>query len=99
MLISDLIMVLSRLLFGAVATFFAILLWSKTRDIAWVLVIIGTLISYAEIVFITLEKFGLVGSEMWQVQGVPIFKLLLFNLPMVFFTAAFITIVFRKRYR
>lgn len=99
MLISDLIMVLSRLLFGAMATFFAILLWSKTRDIAWVLVIIGTLISYAEIVYITLEKFGLVGSEMWQVQGVPVFKLLLVNLPMVFFTAAFITIVFRKRYR
>ena len=99
MLISDLIMVLSRLLFGAVATFFAILLWSKTRDIAWVLVIICTLISYTEIVFITLEKFGLVGSEMWQVQGVPVFKLLLVNLPMVFFTAAFIAIVFRKRYR
>ena len=99
MLISDLIIVLSRLLFGAIATFFAILLWSKTRDIAWVLVIIGTLISYAEIVFITLEKFGLVGSEMWEVQGVPVFKLLLINLPMVFFTAAFISIVFRKRYR
>lgn len=99
MLISDLIIVLSRLLFGAVATFFAILLWSKTRDIAWVLVIIGTLISYIEIVFVTLEKFGLVGSEMWQVQGVPVFKLLLINLPLIFLAAAFITIVFRKRYR
>ncbi len=99
MLISDLIIVLSRLLFGAVATFFAILLWSKTRDIAWVLVIMGTLISYIEIVFVTLEKFGLVGSEMWQVQGVPIFKLLLINLPLIFFAAAFITIVFKKRYR
>ena len=60
------VLTLSRLGVGAIGTFFAILLWSQTRDAAWVLVIIGTLVAYAEVVFSTLEGFGIVPAELLQ---------------------------------
>jgi len=93
----DFVIVLSRLLIGAAGTFFAILLWSQTRDLAWVLIIIGVLVSYAEIVFTTLERFGIVGSELWYLAGLPVFKLLLVNLPLLLYTLAFIVVMRRRR--
>ncbi len=94
---ADLLFSLSRLVFGAAAAFFAILSWSRTRDIPWVLVIIGTLALYVEIVYTTLERFGVVGGELWTVSGLPLFKMVLVNLPLVFFIAAFIVMIVRKR--
>ena len=41
MAIPEFIVVLSKLVLGAVATFLAILVWSKTREAAWVLVLSG----------------------------------------------------------
>jgi hypothetical protein len=95
--LADFVLSLSRLTVGAFATFFAILLWSRTRDIAWVLVVVGTLLLYAEIVYTTLERFGVVGTELWSVSGVPLFKLLLINLPMVFYIAAFVVVLARRK--
>ena len=92
-------LILSRLGVGAIVTFFAILLWSQTREVSWVLVIIGTLVSYAEIVFTTLERFGIITGELFTVSGFPMFRILLLNLPMVFYTCAFISVIARKRVR
>ena len=90
-------LLLSRLATGAIATFFAILLWSQTRDVSWVLVIIGTLVSYAEIVFTTLETFGVISTDVFYVAGFPVFKMVLVNLPLVFLTLAFISMIVRRR--
>jgi hypothetical protein len=95
--LADFLLILSRLFIGAVGTFFAILLWSQTRDVAWVLVIIGTLVSYAEIVLTTLERFGIISPELFDVSGLPIFKLILTNLPMLLFIFAFIAVLSRGR--
>lgn len=97
--LADFIVSLSRLTVGAFATFFAILLWSRTRDVAWVLVVIGTLVMYAEIVYNTLERFGMVAAELWSVGGVPLFKTVFINLPMIFYIAAFAVMIARKRGR
>jgi len=99
--LGEFILILSKLGMGAIATFFAILLWSRTRDIAWVLVIIGTLIHYAEVVFSTLVDFGiLAGEELWNVtgSGIPVFKILLVNLPVLFYSIAFLTVIARRRF-
>ena len=99
------ITVLVRLILGALATFFAILLWSKTRDVAWVLVIVGTLIAYAEIVFTTLEEFGILKERSVSLFGLPaisftlLLQTVLSNLPLILYTLAFIILVLRRRLR
>ena len=95
--LSEFVVLLSRLATGAIATFFAILLWSQTRDVSWVLVIIGTLVSYAEIVITTLESFGVVSTDFFDVSGFPVLRIVLVNLPLVFLSFAFISMIVRKR--
>jgi len=96
---AEFIVILSRLGVGAIGTFFAILLWSQTRDSAWVLVIIGTLVSYAAVVYTTLETFGVVSVQIGLLPGFPLLEVLLANLPMVFYVCAFISMIARKRVR
>ena len=93
------ILTLSRLGVGAIGTFFAILLWSQTRDAAWVLVIIGTLVAYAEVVYSTLEAFGILSAEYFNLSGIPVLRLALSNLPMLLLTCAFIVVIARRRLR
>jgi hypothetical protein len=90
---------LSQLGVGAVGTFFAILLWSQTRQASWVLVIIGTLLSYAGVVYTTLGRIGVIPVQVTLVPGFPLLEVLLANLPMVFYICAFIAVMVRKRVR
>ena len=87
--------ILSRLSLGALASFFAIMLWSKTRDVAWMLVVIGTIAAYVETVYAILILFGITGSVV-TVGSVPLFSIVLPCLPTVFFIAAFAVMVARK---
>jgi len=87
----------SHLAFGAVATFFAILLWSKTRDMAWIFVILGTVVSYAEIVFTTLRAFGIIDETLLSVSGIPVARMILVNLPPVLYSIGFLSAVLRRR--
>ncbi len=96
---AGIVLTLSRLGVGALGTFFAILLWSQTRDAAWVLVIIGTLVAYAEIVYTTLEAFGILSAEYFDLSGIPVLRLALANLPMLLLTCAFIVVIARRRLR
>jgi len=90
------VIILSRLLFGAVAAFLAIVLWSKTRDSAWMFVVIATIVSYGEVVYATLETLGLVQAELLVFGGVSIFRVVLANLPTAFYAIAFGIMVFRR---
>lgn len=87
----------SRLLFGAFATFCAILLWSRTRDMAWTFVIVGTIISYAGIVYGTLATFGIIDEAKLLLREVPVVKIALTDLPPLFVGIGFIVAVTRRR--
>ena len=89
------IYILSRLVLGAAASFFAIMLWSKTRDLAWMLIIIGILASYVETVHSILDIFG-IGGGVFIIGSVPFMSILLACLPFGFFIAAFVVMVIRK---
>ena len=95
----EIVGLLTRLILGAVGSFFAVLLWSKTRDLAWILIVIGTLVSYVDIVYTTLERFGIVEDSLLFFSGIPFFKIVLTNIPIVFFIIAFIVVITRRRYR
>jgi hypothetical protein len=88
----------TRLILGALASFFAIMLWSKTRDAAWMLMVIGTIVAYIEIVYSILDIFGISGGNTLYIGSVPLAAILLPSLRMLFFIAAFLVMVIR-RYR
>jgi len=88
--------ILSRLCLGALASFFAIMLWSKTRDVAWMLMVIGTIAAYIETVYAILNLFGISGTNVLAIGSMPLLSILLPSLPMVFFISAFIVMVVRK---
>jgi hypothetical protein len=86
----------SRLVLGALASFFAIMLWSKTRDVAWMLMVAGTIAAYVETVYSILELFGITGEGGSTIGSMRIISIVLPCLPMVFFIAAFMVMIIRK---
>jgi hypothetical protein len=95
----DTILLVSRLATAAVAAFLAILLWSRTRDLAWMLIVIGVIASYADILFGLLSQLGLVDEARYDLFGIPVGKVILSNLPYLFLCAALLIMISRKRVR
>ena len=96
------ITILVRLGVGALGTFCAILLWSRSRDLAWALVVIGVLVSYVGTIHDTLDGFGLVEwpqFEMFGLPGLPLMLAVLDNLPVLLYSLAFIVVLVRGRAR
>jgi hypothetical protein len=88
--------IISQLSLGAVTTFLAIMLWSRTRDAAWMLIIIGVIILYIEIIYSILGLFGMSGGEFFLVGSVPIITFILPVLRMIFFIAGLLIMVIRQ---
>jgi hypothetical protein len=87
----------SQLAFGAFATFCAILLWSRTRDMGWTFIIVAAIVSYAGIVFVTLLRFGILEEEYFSVRGFPVVRVALTDLPLLFMAIGFLIVLSRKR--
>jgi len=85
----QIISVYSRLVLGAAAAFLAIMLWAKKRDAPWLLIAIGTITAYAEVIYSVMELSGF--------GVVPLVAVLLPALRMIFFTAAFLIMVVRRK--
>jgi hypothetical protein len=92
----EIIFISSGLFLGAVAAFFAIMLWSKTRDIAWMLIVIGTIAAYINTVYSILNEFGIIGTSIMMIGSRTLASIMLPNLSSVFFIAAFLIMVIRK---
>ena len=88
--------IICQLAFGAAATFFAIMLWSKTRDAAWMLIIIGAILAYIEIIYSILGIFGLSDGIFFHIGTVPVISFVLPLLRMFFFIAAFTVMIFKQ---
>ncbi len=96
---ADTILLVSRFATSAVAAFLSILLWSRTRDLAWMLIVIGVISSYADILFGLLARLGLVDESRFALLGIPVGRILLSNLPYLFLCAALLVMISRKRIR
>ena len=81
---------------GAVATFCAIMLWPRTRDLAWMLIIIGTIVHYGAIIFQALEVFGVARIHVSDETASALIRAAFINLPFLFYTLGFITMIKRK---
>ncbi len=93
--IGELVFTASRLGLGAVAAFLAIVLWSKTRDSAWMLMVIGTIAAYANTIYSILDSLGMVETSL-ALGNVPLASLVFPNIPTVFFILAFAVMIGRK---
>jgi hypothetical protein len=89
---------MTHLVLGAFATFCAILLWSRTRDMAWTFVIIGAIVSYADIALTTLRSFGILGEDLIRYHGIPVLSIALANLPLLFSGIGFLIAASRRRH-
>jgi hypothetical protein len=90
----ELVVTLSRLIMGALAAFFAIMLWSRTRDIAWMLVVGGTIAAYGEAFLAVLSLLGI--SAAIPVLSLPLASVVISNIPALFFISAFLVKVIRS---
>lgn len=81
----------------AVATFFAILSWSRTRDVAWMLIVAGTIASYAEIVLDIMAAAGILPEVFLRVAGMPIGEMAASFLPWMLYAAAFAVMAAKNR--
>jgi hypothetical protein len=89
---------ISRLSVAGITTFLAIILWSRTRDLAWMLIVIGAVSSYADVLFDILVRFGLIDEARLTFLGLPLARILFTNLPYLFLSVAFVVMIFRKRF-
>jgi hypothetical protein len=95
----DEIGMLVRVCVGALGTFCAILVWARTRDPAWVLIVLGVLLSYVGTIFETLVSLGLFvwGGTVFGLPAGQIAGLLLDNAPILLFAVAFVLVLVRHR--
>jgi len=91
----EVVYIVSCLTTGVLLTFLAVWLWPKTRDIAWMLMIIGAIVAYVETVYSILARFGITGNR-FLIGSVPLAVILLPNLKTAFFIASFVIMVARK---
>ncbi len=91
----DIIMLVSQVSVGAVVTFFAILLWSHTREIEWMLVIMGAIITYIGIILHTLLLFGVIQGNLYIIPGIIDLPLIFQILPQLLYGSAFIVHLMR----
>lgn len=92
----QLLLIITKLSAGFTATFLAAILWSKTRDAAWITFILGTFIYFAGIVIQILDSQGIFIYSILTVGDVSILKIALSILPFILFSIGFIIIIRRK---
>ena len=92
MIESEIIFFIIKLVLGGFIAFLAIMLWSRTRDFAWMFLVFAAVTGYSSLVFDLLLRLGFVTSREISVLGnqIPLVQLGLTVLPSVFVIVAFI---------
>lgn len=86
-----------KLVFGGIAAFCSILLWSKTKDSVWMCLVVGVVAKYAGVVYEILVTLGIIFSESAVFFGIPLLTLVFTVLPDIFFIIAFVLMLKRNR--
>ena len=92
----EILLFIIKLFLGGVVGFFAIMIMSKTRELSWMFMVIGFLLSYAALVFELMVKLGVLTLGSIYVFGLPLASLICAVVPSVFFLLAFIFKLLKK---
>lgn len=93
---SQMILFVIKLILGGAAAFCAILLWSKTKDSAWMCLVAGSVCKYAGLVYEMLVTLGILLPESIIICEIPLSTLIFTALPDLFFIIAFILMLKRN---
>jgi len=85
-----------QLIAGSITGFMGILLWSKTRDAAWLFIITASILFYGGIVYDALVFFGALNQLPLGPDGRFFSEIVLKNLPYLFLSLGFGASVRRK---
>ncbi|MFW5695827.1 MAG: hypothetical protein ACOCYB_11705 [Alkalispirochaeta sp.] len=94
---AEISVLLTDLVLSGIAAFAAIMLWSLTREPAWMLIIIGLVIRFGDVAFQMLDRFGIIAVIELRVLGIPVFWVLLRAIPLLFIIAGLIAMIRRVR--
>ena len=92
----EILLFIIKLVLGGVVGFFAIMIMSKTRELSWMFMVIGFLLSYAALVFELMVQLGVFTLGHAFVFGIPLASLICTVVPSVFFLLAFIFKLLKK---
>lgn len=93
----DMVLSIVKLVLGGISAFCAIMLWSKTRDAAWMSLAAGVVTSYASFVYDIMTKLGVILPGALTVAGIPLPTLFFAVVPSCFFIIAFVLMIRRNR--
>ncbi len=79
------ILLFGKLIFGAVAVFFGILTWRKTRKSYMVFFIFGIFSMYISILLQAARYFGFIATDVLNAGVIPVGDLFFETLPILFF--------------
>ena len=83
------ILLFTKLFLGAVAVFFGIIVWSKTKKTSMILFVLGMFLMYISILTDTLTYFGFINTKFFTIGSLPLLSIIFENAPIVFFIASF----------
>lgn len=86
-----------RMICAFFAAFPAIALWSKTRDAAWVFMVLGALFLFIDALYAVLVMIGLTTYQISFFSDIPVLRSTLSGLPAVFFGIGFLVFLIRNR--
>ena len=83
------ILLFTKLFLGAIAVFFGIIVWSKTKRPSMILFVLGMFLMYISILTDTLTYFGFVNTKFFTIGRLPLLSLIFESAPITFFIASF----------
>ncbi len=93
---SRILLFIIKLVAGGIVAFFAILLMSKKRSIAWSFMVSGFLLNYAALVYELLIELGVLTATKYGLWGIPVSTLICAVLPAVCYITAFIIMLAKR---
>ncbi|MDC7220635.1 MAG: hypothetical protein PQJ59_11935 [Spirochaetales bacterium] len=92
-----LIFISLKLFFGFLLAFLAILAWAKTRQAAWLFIIVGTLVRYLELIYSILFELEVLNPDWGYTGNFPLLPVTLTILPLLFMSIGFLLFLIQKR--
>lgn len=93
---SEITLIIVKLILGGITAFLAIMLWSKTRDVAWMSLVAGFISAYCGIVYDLMVDLGVILPSGPLIFGLSLSTLVFTVVPFLFFILAFILMLIRR---